>query len=144
MSMLHNNSIKNCQHIILRQQDTHYGRLLIVQRQNDLIPVLMCFCSLHLLQQRFKTNVQYVYYVYALCCYASPIRVAPPDSSHEYSNASIFNLKSAVFRCIFEQLITLLKRKIFKTFFFPWAKVRVSVYPRISYKRGYFANEFLG
>jgi len=77
---------------------------------------------------------------------ASPIRVAPPVSSHEYSNASKFNPKSADFRCIFQQLITLLKRKIFKTFFFLWAtaKVKVAVYPRISYKCCYFAKEFVG
>jgi len=33
--------------------------------------------------------------------YASPIRVAPPISSHEYSNASKFNPKSYDFRYIF-------------------------------------------
>jgi len=77
---------------------------------------------------------------------ASLIRVAPPVSSHEYSNASKFNPKSADFRWIFQQLITLLKRKIFKQFFFLWAtaKVKVSVYPRILYKCCYFAKEFVG
>ena len=33
--------------------------------------------------------------------YANLIRVAPPVSSHEYSNASKFNPKSVDFRCIF-------------------------------------------
>ena len=35
------------------------------------------------------------------CSYASPIRVAPPVSSHEYSNASKFNPKSAVLGAYF-------------------------------------------
>jgi len=52
----------------------------------------------------------------ALNSYANPIRVAPPVSSHEYSNASKFNPQSADFRCI--QAITLLKRKI-KKYIFP-------------------------
>ena len=39
--------------------------------------------------------------VIAFSSYANPIRVAPPVSSHEYSNASKFNPKSADFRCIF-------------------------------------------
>jgi len=54
---------------------------------------------------------------YAYSSNASPIRVTPPVSSHEYSNASKFNPKSADFKCIFQQLITLLKRKIFKNSF---------------------------
>ena len=45
----------------------------------------------------------------------------------QFTNASKFNPKSAVFRCIFQQLITLLKRKIFKKIFFLWATANVSV-----------------
>ena len=44
----------------------------------------------------------------------------------------LMNIQFYDFRCIFEQVITLLKRKFFKNKNFLWstAKVKVSVYPR--------------
>jgi len=46
-------------------------------------------------------GICYVFIMSSNSSYANLIRVAPPVSSHEYSNASKFNPKSVDFRCIF-------------------------------------------
>jgi len=78
--------------------------------------------------------------------YGNPIRAAPPVLSHEYSNASKFNPKSADFRCILKQLITLVKRKIIFKFSFSCGLQQKSTCLCIAEfrKNVVFAKELLG